>query len=122
MSGSHVTRIEESGASVLIPVGEFDVSSVEILRGAVLEAVAETPRVVVDLSQTTFLDSMGLGALVGGARRSREAGGWLRLVNPRANVRRALSLTELDKVIGLYDTVDQAIEHTDTVFDKTAGA
>jgi anti-sigma B factor antagonist len=122
MYSSHVTRIEENGAAVLRPVGEFDVSCVDILRAAILDALAESPRDVVDLSQTAFLDSMGVGAIAGGARRSREAGGWLRLVSPQPNVRKALSLTELDRVIGLYDTVDQAIQHADTDSDETANA
>lgn len=111
MSSSHVARVDEGDAVVLSPVGDFDIANVEILRSSVIDALAVSEHVVIDLAGTTFLDSMGLGAIVGGARRAREAGGWLRLVNPQSTVRRALSVTQLDQVIGLYDTVDQAISH-----------
>lgn len=111
MSSSHVARIEEDGAVVLIPAGDFDIANVQILRSSVLEALEISANVVLDLSGITFLDSIGLGAIVGGARRAREADGWLRLVNPQPAVRRALHVTQLDQVIGLYDTVEDALTH-----------
>jgi anti-sigma B factor antagonist len=119
MSSSHVARIDENDAVVLSPIGAFDIANVDILRSSVLDALAGSANVVIDLTKTTFLDSMGLGAIVGGARRAREAGGWLRLVNPQTNVRKALHVTQLDQVIGLYDTVDQAIAHV-SIDDKPA--
>lgn len=111
MSESYVARIDEDGAVVLSPVGDFDIANVEILRSSLFDALDNPTNVVIDLSGTTFLDSMGLGAIVGGARRAREGGGWLRLVSPQANVRKALAITQLDQVIGLYDSVDEAIAH-----------
>ena len=114
MTTSHITRIDENDTPVLSPTGDFDIANVDILRTTILDALNDHNKVVLDLSRTTFLDSMGLGAIVGAARRARENGGWLRLVNPQANVRKALAITELDKVIGLYDTAAQAINHNET--------
>jgi anti-sigma B factor antagonist len=69
---------------------------------------------VIDLSGTTFVDSMAIGTMLGVARRANGWGGWVRLVAPRPNVRRVLHLTGLDKVFAMYDTVDQAVLHLQT--------
>jgi anti-sigma B factor antagonist len=119
MDAAHVTRYELDDAIVLCPVGEFDIASVEVLRSSFLDALGAGHQLVVDLSGTTFLDSIALGALVSAGRQARTNGGWLRLVNPPENVRRALAVTEIDKVFGLYDTTEQAVAHRD---DGDAGA
>jgi hypothetical protein len=54
---------------------------------------------------------MALGTIVGAGRRTSEEGGWIRLVAPTPNVRKVLRITEIDTVVGLYDTVDEAIAH-----------
>ncbi len=66
------------------------------------------PRVVVDLSGTDFIDSSGLGALVGGLKVARQGGGDLRLACAGTQVRTVLGLTNLDRVLRLHDTVDDA--------------
>ncbi|MET3961016.1 anti-anti-sigma factor [Marmoricola sp. OAE513] len=108
----HIIRTELEGRVVLAPVGEFDISSVDMLRATFVEATSETTnQVVLDLSGTTFLDSMALGTMLGVSRRVTAWGGWVRVVAPRPNVRKVLRLTGLDKVFALYDTVDQALTH-----------
>jgi anti-anti-sigma factor len=118
----HVARMDEDGAVVVAPAGEFDISTVDILRAACLEALDDADRLVIDLSGTEFLDSLALGAIVGAGRRAREAGGWVRLVAPQPVVRKALRITEIDTVLGLYDTVDQALSHTEGADDAPATA
>ena len=59
-------------AIVCRPVGELDSFSVSQLRQALAEA-ASSRKLVIDLSGVTFVDSAGLGALIGGIRRTREA-------------------------------------------------
>ncbi len=78
--------------------GEIDLSSVDGLRKAQGEALAgaATGRlhgVVVDLDRVTFLDSTGIGALVGGFREASAAGLTYRLENPRGTVARVLDVT-----------------------------
>jgi anti-sigma B factor antagonist len=109
-----VTHFELDDVVVVTPVGEFDISSVDMLRATILDAVSPTQnRLVIDLSRTTFVDSTALGVMVGAGRRINDWGGWLRLVAPQPNVRKVLSLTGLDKVFGLYDTVEQAVSHVE---------
>lgn len=113
MKDPHVTRVEVDGVAVIAPVGEFDVSSAEILRSSLLDGVEQQARVALDLSGTTFLDSLALGAIIGAGKKARAAGGWIRLVAPTAYVRRVLRVTEVDTVLGLYDSVEEAIAHDD---------
>jgi anti-anti-sigma factor len=67
-------------------------------------------RLVVDLSRTAFIDSSGLGALVAGLKRARQAGGDLRIAAPTEQVRTVLGLTNLDRVLTPYDDVSAAAD------------
>lgn len=108
----HVQSSEQDGVTVVAPVGEFDISTVEMLREIFASSVTEeSNRMVLDLSGTEFVDSLALGVMLGAGRRANEWGGWVRLVAPTPPVRRVLAVTGLDKVFGMYDTVDQAIAH-----------
>ncbi|MCW2753148.1 MAG: anti-sigma factor antagonist [Marmoricola sp.] len=112
MSLPHIVRTDRDDIVVLGPVGEFDISNVDLLRSTFIETVTpDCNRVVIDLSGTDFVDSMAIGAMLGIARRANAWGGWIRLVAPRPNVRNVLAATGLDKVFGLYDSVEQAITH-----------
>lgn len=110
----HVTQSHYDDVLVMAPVGEFDLSVADLLRSAFAEAItSRCHKVVLDLSDTKFLDSVALGALIGARRRATGWGGWVRLVAPPPNIRHVLRTTELDTVFGLYDTIDQAITHRD---------
>ena len=64
---------------------------------------------VVDLDQTVFMDSSGLGALVAGLRAARAAGGDLRIARPTEQVLTVLELTTMDRVLRPYATVQEAL-------------
>ena len=88
----------EGGRAVLAVGGEVDVATAERFRSALLEA-QRSPRVLVDLSAVTFIDSAGVNALVGAYHRV-PAGGELRVVGLRPNVRRVLEITGLLALLG----------------------
>ena len=97
------------GYTVLACEGRLTMTTAARLRGAVDAAVAGgTPRVVVDLSGTSFVDSSGLGALVGGLRAARTAGGDLRIAGPGEQVASVLALTNLDQVLTPHPGVEAA--------------
>jgi anti-sigma B factor antagonist len=111
---SYVTRLEKHGAVVLGLVGDFDIHFTPLLQSSLEDAlVASPPHIVVDLSQTQFLDSSALGVLYVADRRAKESDGWLRTVSPAAYVRKVLRVTSLDTVFGVYDTVEQATDDRD---------
>jgi anti-anti-sigma factor len=105
-----VDELGEGRAAVRLH-GRLDLVSARDLRRCVDEAVdAGTPNVVVDLSGVTFVDSSGLGALIGGLKRTRQAGGELRIASPANQVRMVLELTKLVRVLRPYETFDEALQ------------
>ncbi|MBE7323520.1 STAS domain-containing protein [Nocardioides sp. Y6] len=91
--------------------GRLTMVAAPSLRSTVENCVAEGhPRVVVDLSPTTFVDSSGLGALVNGLKATRVAGGDLRIAGAPEQVRSVLQLTNLDRVLKPYADVGEATD------------
>ena len=64
---------------------------------------------VVDLDAVTFVDSSGLGALIGGLKAARQAGGDLRIARPGEQARAILELTTLNRVLRPHRTVEAAV-------------
>lgn len=104
-------RIDGRGVGVVTPQGRLTMVSARSLRTAVEELVAGgAPKVVVDLSETTFLDSSGLGALIAGLKTCRQAGGDLRIAAPTDAVLAVLQLTNLDKVLRPRESAETAFD------------
>jgi anti-sigma B factor antagonist len=100
---------EAGGWIVLDAKGEIDLYTAPRLKEQVAElAAGGYPRVAVNLEGVEFMDSTGLGVLISGLKRCREAGGDLSLVAPREPVRKVLSITGLDRVFPIHDSVEQA--------------
>lgn len=68
--------------------------------------------VVIDLSSVDFIDSTGLGVLMGAAKRVRSAGGDIRLVSVGSRLADLIELTRLDRVLDVFDSVDAATEQS----------
>lgn len=107
-------RIDEErprkGTVVLAIHGDTDLHVASELRDHLTAAIEDgTAVLVVDLSRVTFIDSMGLGALLGGMKRLRSSGGEFRLVVPRGEIRRILEMTLLDRVFVLDLTREDAL-------------
>ncbi len=104
------TEIVDDEAVVIRPQGRLNLLAAPRLREIVAQSVASGhPRVVVDLSATTFMDSSGLGALVAGLRTTRQSGGNLRIANLTPQVEMVLTLTNLYRVLRPYASVDDAL-------------
>jgi anti-sigma B factor antagonist len=100
---------EQDGWAVLSLGGELDLTTAPRLREHVVRTVVEgQPRVVLDLQGVEFVDSTGLGVLVGLLKRTRSQGGDLRLVSTRSAMHKLLELTALDRALPLAATVDEA--------------
>lgn len=90
--------------------GEIDVSSADRLREMVGVLVSDgRTDLVVDLSDVRFMDSTGLGLLVGVLKRVRTAGGRLVLVVATDKLRKVFDLTGLTQVFTIHGTVDEAL-------------
>ncbi|MCX7619638.1 MAG: STAS domain-containing protein [Acidimicrobiales bacterium] len=98
---------ETAGYTVCRPVGELDAYTVAQFREA-LATVASTPRLLIDLSEVPFMDSAGLGALIGGIRRAREADGEVTVACSRPTLTRLLHTTGFDRIVPVTETVEEA--------------
>jgi anti-sigma B factor antagonist len=100
------------GAVVVSLAGELDLYNAEEVRGALLDACAGEPGVlVVDLEEVRFIDSTALGVLVEARSRMAEHGGF-RLAAPGLETRRALEVSGLDRHFLVHDSVAEALEAT----------
>ena len=105
-------RVEPVGgaAAVLTPSGRLTMVTAGELTAYVERTVAAGRSViVVDLAETDFMDSSGLGALVAGLRVTRAAGGDLRIARATEQVLTVLQLTTMDRVLRPHATVDEAL-------------
>ena len=99
------------GAAVVAVAGQADLHTAPELRDAIGAAIdAGNRRLVVDLTDTTFVDSMTLGVLLGGLRRMTAVDGQLAIVCPDPHLRRVFQITSLDRVLTLVDSLPEAIE------------
>jgi anti-sigma B factor antagonist len=90
--------------------GEIDVYTAPRLRERLVDLVGTgNAHVVVDLARVDFLDSTGLGVLVGAHRRLRAGGGSLRLVIPHERLLKIFRITGLDTVFEIQSSVADAI-------------
>jgi anti-sigma B factor antagonist len=102
-------QIEEAeDHTVCRPVGELDAYTVGQFRES-LGDLATNGRLLIDLSEVPFMDSAGLGALIGGIRRAREAGGEVAVACSRPTLTRLLHTTGFDRIVPVTETLDEAV-------------
>ena len=106
-----IEQTERDGVVVLTTAGRFNMVSAPRMKAWIDETVAAgKTRIVVDLARIEFMDSSGLGALIGGLKTARQASGDLRIAGPGEQVVTVLRLTNLDRILRPYATVDEAID------------
>jgi anti-sigma B factor antagonist len=98
------------GIQVFELSGSLDIATSPTVRASLLEASARGDhRLIVDLTNVDFLDSTGLGALIGAQRRAKEFDGEVRLVVKEGQIVRLLRITGLLKIFAVYPTLDGAV-------------
>jgi anti-sigma B factor antagonist len=124
------SRADRSGSSAPVPfaisrreldartsaisiAGELDLATAPQLKWMLLDALEEGhSRLVVDLSQATFMDSTALGVLVG-VDRSLESGATLAIVCANASLLKIFELSGMDGVFAIFPTLDEALPSAD---------
>lgn len=104
------TRVVD-GVRVVAVWGEIDYDVRDLFSEALLLEDGAVPplRIVVDLSQVTFMDSSGINVLVGTHRQVSETRGWLRVAGAQESVLRVLELVGIDALISCYPSIEQAL-------------
>ncbi len=100
---------DADGAKVVEATGDIELHNAPNLREE-LKAICEIPRVccVIDMTHVPFIDSTGVGVLVGALKRARENGGTLTLACPQPRVRRVFEITGLLKALPIFDSLNEA--------------
>jgi anti-sigma B factor antagonist len=102
-------QVEEAdGYTICRPAGELDAYTVSRFREA-LGRLASVPKLLIDMSSVPFVDSAGLGALIGGIRRAREAGGDVAVYCNRPTLTRLLHTTGFDRIVTVAESLDEAV-------------
>jgi len=98
------------GAYVIALSGEVDLYTAPEFKQQLLDVIGKGAKsVVVDFSNTTFIDSTTLGVLVGGVKRLRVNDGQLSLVCSDRNITKIFEITGLDRVFTIHPTREEAL-------------
>jgi anti-sigma B factor antagonist len=101
----------QGNSSVVTLRGEIDVYTAPRLRQALIDLVeGGATDIVVDMAKVDFLDSTGLGVLVGGLKRVKSKEGELRLVVTQDRIMKIFDITGLSKVFPIFGSVEEAVQ------------
>ena len=100
----------KDGIEVVDVGGEIDIYTAPRLRELLIDLVSKNNyQLIVNMDKVEFLDSTGLGVLVGGLKRVRAHDGSLDLVCTQERILKIFRITGLTQVFGIHETVNQAI-------------
>lgn len=106
-----VSTSDHAALTVVHVGGEIDVYTAPLLREALDKQVAAgRADIVVDLEDVTFMDSTGLGVLVGRLKLVRGRNGSLRIVSSKDRILKVFKITGLDKVFHIYPSIEAAAQ------------
>ena len=112
-----VATTERDDVTIVTVSGEVDVYTAPQLRSALEERIAAGhTALIVNLEHVGFLDSTGLGVLVGRVKAVRKIDGWLRVVCTNERILRLFAITGLDQVLAIHDSVEAALAAGPTEF------
>ena len=102
----------DNGVAVVTVTGDVDVATSAALRDGLLQVVADENfrGLVVNLAGVSFIDSTGIGVLVGVWRRTKATDGCLALASPSRQAQSVLDATGLTRVLSLYSTDEEAVQ------------
>jgi anti-sigma B factor antagonist len=104
------SKTQNDGVAILKVEGQLIVGNRQELKGLVQEGLDQGERkFVIDCTQTGYIDSSGLGALVSLSRKVREQGGELRIAGLNDDLRALFELTKLDTLFHISPTADEAL-------------
>ena len=101
----------QGNTSIVTLRGEIDVYTAPRLRQALIDLVSQgATDIVVDMDKVDFLDSTGLGVLVGGLKRVKSNDGDLKLVVTQDRIMKIFDITGLSKVFPIHGSLDDALQ------------
>ena len=111
MKFSLTPRPIEDGIVVLDLGGEVDAFTAPNLKQEMVNQIERgVSRIAVDLADVTYLDSTGLGVLIGGLKRTRDKNGELVLICPNVRIMRIFDITGLSRIFEMFKTESEALD------------
>jgi anti-sigma B factor antagonist len=105
------TRNPREGVAIIALSGEVDVYTSPRVKQEIVDLLnGGTTKLIVDLSGVEYLDSTGLGVLIGGLKRARERDGDLKLLCDNPRILRIFEITGLTKIFDIQRTEAEALE------------
>lgn len=104
-----INFVQGEAADIMALNGRLDGPNPTILNKKLSEQLRTRSRIIIDLSQVSFIDSNGLGVLVAGLKKAIRNKGDIRLVNPTAAVRMLMEITRVDRVFQVYSSRELAL-------------
>ena len=102
---------EVEGATIIAVGGEIDVYTAPKLREEIHRRLDQgDTRIVVDLTNVAYMDSSGLGVLIGALKRAREENGDLIVASPNPRIARILDVTGLSKIFNVHAGTQEAVD------------
>lgn len=103
--------LEPDDIQLVTAIGEIDIYSAPMLKATIARAFDSGAKdLVLDMSNVTYLDSSGLGVLLGAVRRAKPKGGTVNLIGCTDATLRILDITNLRVVFGIFQTIREARE------------
>jgi anti-sigma B factor antagonist len=104
------TRSPREGVALISLGGEVDVYTSPRVKQEIVDLLnGGTSKLVVDLTGVDYLDSTGLGVLIGGLKRARERDGDLKLICDNVRILRIFEITGLTKIFDIYRSEAEAL-------------
>jgi anti-sigma B factor antagonist len=115
MNFTLTTEKTDAGTAVIALTGEVDLYTAPELKQELVRVIDAGARgIVVDMTNTTFIDSTTLGVLISGVKRLRPTGGSVELVVTDRNIRKIFEITGLDRVFSLHEERAAALQAADS--------
>lgn len=104
-----ITVRNERKVPVIDLTGELDAYTSSRFRETMLELIENgTPSLIISMNEVEYIDSSGLGALVGGLKRATERSGKIAIVCNNPQIKKVFEITGLERVFPLYKAEDEA--------------
>ena len=105
------TQTPQEGVAVISLSGEVDVYTSPRVKQEIVDLLNRgQTRLIVDTTKVDYLDSTGLGVLIGGLKRARERDGDLRLICNNPRILRIFEITGLTKIFDIHSSQDEALQ------------
>ncbi len=102
--------LQKNSVEIIRCKGRLDVNIADGFKKNVKEIIASgMPKLTIDLAEVTFIDSSGLGALVGCLRAANQKGGDVKLCCLKPEIRMVIELTRLNRVFEIFNSEEETI-------------